>query len=333
MTKRNERHTRRLLTLAAGLVAITALQAFAGAEARGCFQRFGGATEVAPCYEAGGAGDFPQLVQAAAQSGVSTAAPSSSETAYVPTLTFDVASVRQSADQNSYMLTADFHEGTFRAVNFSIQNLLMMAYGLGGYHEVAGIPESFRWVKFNVQAKADDSAEKLAKLNQAQVRMEQQHMLQVLLAKRFQLKAHWETKQGEIYKLVVGNRGKLRETKVDPTGANAANAPDEHPPLYQRGDSRSGFEFVGHGCSMEMLVDMLARFFGRPVTDKTGLSGRYDFVLPYNRIRATDENNKDSDATPSLETAIQDQLGLKLEPAKGPVRSLVVDHVERPSEN
>jgi uncharacterized protein (TIGR03435 family) len=105
------------------------------------------------------------------------------------------------------------------------------------------------------------------------------------------------------------------------------------PPLYQRGDSRVGFDFVAYGCSMNNLTETLAQQFSRPVVDKTGLKAKYDFTLHYHDTRLSDRSADDQDPTPPLDMAIQDQLGLKLEPGKGPIQLLVIDHIEKPSEN
>jgi uncharacterized protein (TIGR03435 family) len=87
---------------------------------------------------------------------------------------------------------------------------------------------------------------------------------------------------------------------------------------------------------METLATALTAQFGRPVHDKTGLTGKYDFLLRHYQIRESDrdnETNTDPNLPPSLESAVQDQLGLKLEPAKGPVTNLVIDHLEKPTDN
>jgi uncharacterized protein (TIGR03435 family) len=278
------------------------------------------------------------VLQATAQSGAPPAAASSPTAAYVPTLTFDVASIRQSETAYSYTVSGHFspHSGTLRVTNFSVENILHLAFGSDHYYQISGVPDSFRHAMFNIQAKADDSAdERLAKLTNEQQTMEQQHMVQVLLADRFHLKAHWETQDGEVYNLVAKNRGKLHETKNDPPTPDDVKAFGGRPvpPLYQQGDSRNGFDFVAHACPIEMIVRMLAGQFGRPVRDKTGLTGKYDFVLHYFGTKDSDWDGKESNPLPPLETAIQDQLGLKLEPAKGPVAVLVIDHLDKPSEN
>jgi uncharacterized protein (TIGR03435 family) len=73
--------------------------------------------------------------------------------------------------------------------------------------------------------------------------------------------------------------------------------------------------------------------FGRPVSDKTGLTGKYDFVLKYQGRTDQDRSADDMDPTPPLDRALTEQLGLKVETAKGPVKVLVIDHVEKPTEN
>lgn len=256
--------------------------------------------------------------------------------AYVPTLTFDVASIRQSPDANSYTVMGNFspHSSSLRIVNFDAMNLLSMAYGIR-WDQIVGMPS---WhAMFNIQAKSDDTAdERLAKLNKDQEKLEQQHMLQALLADRFKLKTHWETREVPTYNLVVLKSGpKLPVSKGEPPSPEQIKKWGGRPipPLYQQGDSEVGFDFIANGCSMNDITDMLSVQFGHPVADKTGLSGKYDFILRYHGTQLSDRDADDMDPLPTLDVAIRDQLGLKLEPAKGAVQILVIDHIEKPSEN
>jgi uncharacterized protein (TIGR03435 family) len=254
-------------------------------------------------------------------------------------MTFEVASIpsiRQSPPADSYIVSGSFspHSSSFRATNLNVANLLAIAYDVR-WDQIQGSPD---WpAMFNVQAKSDSAADqRLAQLTKDQEKMEQQHMLQTLLADRFKLKIHWETRQGPTYDLVVAKKGpKMQLVKGDPPSAEEQKVWGDRPipPLYQRGDSRVGFDFVAHGCSMNDLAETLARQFSRPVVDKTGLKGKYDFTLHYHDARLSDRSADDQDPTPPLDMAIQDQLGLKLEPAKGPIQLLVIDHIEKPSEN
>jgi len=256
--------------------------------------------------------------------------------AYVPTLTFDVASVRESPPADSYALSASFlpHSSSLRIENYDIQNLLTFAFDVR-WDQLSGLPA---WrALFNIQAKSDSAAdERLAKLNEKQEKLEQEHMLQALLADRFKLKVHWETREGETYNLVVSKKGpKMTAAKNEPPSAKELKAWGDEPipPLYQKGSSGVGFDFIAHGCSIDDIAQMLASQFGHPVSDKTGLTGKYDFTLRYHGTRLSDRSADDMDPLPTLDRAIQDQLGLKLEPSRGPVQFLVIDHIEKPSEN
>ncbi|MDW5267022.1 MULTISPECIES: TIGR03435 family protein [Acidobacteriaceae] len=271
-----------------------------------------------------------------AQAGAVPDVAATTSKAYVPTLTFDVASIRQSPAADSYMVSGSFapHSSSLRVTDFDAMNLLSMAYGVR-WDQISGMPN---WsAMFNIQAKSDSAAdERLAKLSKAQERLEQQHMMQALLADRFKLKAHWETREGPAYDLVLSKNGsKMQEAKGEPPSAEERKAWGDYPipPLYQRGDSRVGFDYVAHGCSMNDIVQQLAAQFGHPVVDKTGLTGKYDFTLRYHGTRLSDRKADDMDPIQPLDIAIQEQLGLKLKPTKGSVQMLVIDHIEKPSEN
>lgn len=271
-----------------------------------------------------------------AQAGAVPETAATAAKAYVPTLTFDVASIHESPAADSYDVGGGFapHSSSFRVTNLNTMNLVAMAYGVR-WDQISGMPDAR--AMFNIQAKSDSAAdEHLAKLSKDQEKLEQQHMLQMLLADRFKLKVHWETREGPAYDLLVSKNGpKLSVAKGEPPSAEEIKAWGDKPvpPLYQRGDSRIGFDFVAHECSMEDIVQMLAGQFGHPVFDKTGLTGKYDFILRYHGTQVSDRSADDMDPVPTLDIAIQDQLGLKLKPTKGTVPILVIDHIEKPSDN
>jgi len=141
-------------------------------------------------------------------------------------------------------------------------------------------------------------------------------MLQSLLADRFHLKAHWETREEPIFALVVEKDGpKFQPHADDPHhGMNSNRQPGK-------------INMRGTDVTMTQLADELAFREQRFVVDQTGLPGPYDFVLHWNP-----DPGEDSTET-SLPTALHEQLGLKLEPRKGPVRLLVIDSAEKPTEN
>jgi uncharacterized protein (TIGR03435 family) len=246
---------------------------------------------------------------------------------YVATMTFDVASVRENKNLDmsaGYMMGAQFvsHTTTYRATNWPIENLISNAYDVDRY-QIVGAPD-WPWPTcFMIEAKGDSEADaKLAALTGEQQRAEQQHMLQALLGDRFKLKAHWETRKGDIYNLVVAKGG----PKLGAQGSMPLSA-DE-----QKCDGQ-GCDYIAHGFSISGLAGVLTSQFGRPVIDKTGLTGKYDFVLKYKGRWDRDRPADDLDPTPPMDRALQEELGLKVEAAKGPVKVLVIDHIEKPSDN
>jgi uncharacterized protein (TIGR03435 family) len=255
---------------------------------------------------------------------------------YVPMLAFDVASVRESKvvpDLNAGVENSA-HSSKFVARSLPARYLVQVAYGIYPY-QITGGPDWFNSAVFNVQAKSDVSVDdRLAKLSDEQALLEKQHMLQVLLADRFGLKIHWETKEMPIYALaVVKNGPRLHAAgSTPPTPLELKKFGDgKIPPFYQNHTSQ-GQEDIAHGCSMEVLTDALWKEFGTTVVDKTGLTGTYDFVLQFNGAMP-DDRNSDPSHWPALVLAISDQVGLKLEPTKDLVSILVVDRMEKPSEN
>jgi len=254
-------------------------------------------------------------------------------------MTFDVASVREIKDVDfsaGFTIGGQFvpRTATLRAT-LDIHNLLSYAYGVDSY-QIAGAPNWPFPALFVIEAKGDSQTDaKMATLTGEQQFAEQQHMLQILLEERFKLKTHWETKEGDVYNLVVAKGGpKLRAEGSMPPSADELKWLGNNPvmPLHQQNDGQ-GYDYIGHGCPMHLLVGTLTGQFGRPVIDKTGLTGKYDFVLKYKGRWDRDRDADDLDPMPPMDQALQQELGLKVEPAKGPVKVLVIDHIEKPSEN
>jgi len=271
------------------------------------------------------------------------ATPTSSSTeaaTYSASMTFDVASVRENKDIDlhaGFSVGGHFvpHSTTFRATNWDIENLITFAYGVDRY-QLLGVPK-WPWPTiFMIEAKGDAEADaKLARLTNEEQLAEQRHMLQVLLEDRFNLKTHWETREGDLYNLEV-EKGEphLRVDGSMPPSAEEVKMFGDHPvpPLYQRNDGQ-GYDFVAHGCSIDQLVVVLTAQFGRPVINKTKLTGNYDFVLKYKGRWDRDRNADDMDPMPPMDRALREELGLKVEAAKGPVKLLVIDHIDKPSQN
>jgi uncharacterized protein (TIGR03435 family) len=176
-------------------------------------------------------------------------------------------------------------------------------------------------------------------------------MLQSMMADRFKLALHHDTKEMEIYALVVAKSGlKIHEAPIPPPDSTPPGPPE--PPKPGGPPPKGGIWMTGRGqvnvtgASLAMFANVLSMQLGRIVVDKTDLKGNYEFTLKWTPDEGQDgmfkgagdgpsrDNAPPSDATgPSIFTAVQEQLGLKLESQKGPVDMLVIDHVERPSAN
>ncbi|HLJ51447.1 MAG TPA: M56 and DUF3738 domain-containing protein [Bryobacteraceae bacterium] len=228
-------------------------------------------------------------------------------------LTFEVASVKSAsrdADERSVS-----HSPGARLItsNATLKQLVLLAYQLMPF-QVSGGPDWVGSAGFDIEAKAANP-----KCTPEQFRQ----MIQTLLADRFQLKSHFATKEMPVYALVVSRNGsKLVEAKDDGSGVSMRNG---------RG------EMTGVNATMAMFASALSRPLRRKVVDETGLNGAYTFKLQFVPDQNSAQPVDDSDASlidsPSLFTALREQLGLTLKPAKGPVEVLVIDHAEKPAPN
>jgi uncharacterized protein (TIGR03435 family) len=210
---------------------------------------------------------------------------------------------------------------TFRCA--SLRNLILQAWDIRAY-QLAGGPA---WLT-EMPAQTYDVIATVP--GDAVPTMEQvRPMLRTLLEERFQLKVHRETREIPIYGLVVGKSGpKLQESAADAKNSLSVLVGGI------KGEMKAGKE------SMARLAVFLSTEAGRPVIDQTGLSGEYDVKLQWTRDQpqlipgtSSAAGVADPGDAPSLFTAVQEQLGLKLEPKKGPVETIVVDHAEKPTEN
>jgi uncharacterized protein (TIGR03435 family) len=273
-----------------------------------------------------------------------------SQTASV-TPAFEVASVKPAPPNGGGLyVSSDGGPGTprperYTAENMDLAGLVMYAYDIKRF-QISG-PDWMRTERYNVSAVVPPHATK------EQFRT----MLQNLLAERFALKVHWETREMPIYELVIAKGGaKLEEAKPDePTnGLQAApksptrfaKAPDGFPslpdgkaPIMMAMSTKYGpaIAMRAHNEDAEGIASSLSHQVGVQVRDATGLKGKYDFTLYWlsrsiSAVPADPSGSHPAEAdspAPTLFDAIQEQLGLKLERKKGPVPILVVDHVEK----
>jgi uncharacterized protein (TIGR03435 family) len=163
-------------------------------------------------------------------------------------------------------------------------------------------------------------------------------MLQALLEDRFKLKVHWEARTIPIYTLTVGKHGPKLKSLADPAPGRASSGPGGGmTKRLPNGNALSILNAVD--SSMQSFADSLGEFMDRPVVDRTGLKGNFEFKVEWESEPDTPSNGgpgligRMMHAGPAMFTAIEEQLGLKLEATKGPVEVLVIDHVEQPSAN
>jgi uncharacterized protein (TIGR03435 family) len=223
---------------------------------------------------------------------------------------FEVASVRLVEDFDKLPRDKQkFYEspsgaGQFAAQNISLEGLIGVAFGIDTDLQLAGKPEWFDDAHYDVAAKPEGDVG----LSYEQLRP----YLQQLLQERFHLTYHRESRNFEGYALVTAKGGsKLKMSKSD----------------FTRAQFRPGV-VQGWNEPIKVLAQMVGYSSGKPVSDRTGLKGNYDFDLRFATLEETDS------ALPSIFTAVQEQLGLKLVKQMVPVEMLVIDHVDRvPTEN
>jgi uncharacterized protein (TIGR03435 family) len=251
---------------------------------------------------------------------------------YTPTLTFDVATIRLAPppDANFHLsISSPPHSSRFEVTNFPIKALLQVAYGYDA--PVVGAPDWVANTFYDIKARSDEAADaRLAKLTNNEVRLEKRNAIRVLLAERLGLKTHLETRNTAIYNLVVGKGGdKLQAVPPPAPPANGEAPPPPRSIDIQAHGSQHGLEFVASNASMRAITGTLSSMLEAPVIDKTGLTGLYNYTLQFGR----EWSERDPDSWPSVFTAVQEQLGLKLEPAHESVPNLVVDQITKPTEN
>jgi uncharacterized protein (TIGR03435 family) len=207
-----------------------------------------------------------------------------------------------------------------RATNMPLRFVVYSAYNIIFDSQVTGLPGWAESDLFDIEAKVDvDTAEAWKKLSDEERWGQQQLMLQSLLADRCQFKVHREMRELPVYDLVIARGGlKMKEAPAS-----------EHNAETSSWGGKMG-RITAHATSVESLADSLSGRVGRITMDKTGLTGKnYDFTLEW----TPDEQRDAPDAGPSIFTALEEQLGLRLVAAKGSVKILVIDHMERPSAN
>jgi uncharacterized protein (TIGR03435 family) len=236
-----------------------------------------------------------------------------------PAPEFEVASIKLSTAGDSNAMLAP-SKGRFSATNVTLMQLVRFAFQIQEF-QVSGQPSWFTTERYDIEAKAppDVSAE------QAEV---WQRMLQRLLADRFRLTYRIEQRDQSVFELVV-SRGGHKLTQVQPSNC-ATSVPGECGFLASAGRIR------GSQVSMDALATRLSRSIARTVVNKTGVDGVFNLLLewmPDSQLALRPDQPGPDPGGPSIFTALQEQLGLRLESANGSIPVYVIDRVERPSEN
>jgi uncharacterized protein (TIGR03435 family) len=263
----------------------------------------------------------------AQQPSQTTAAQQSSHPAATasPLPAYDVIAIHENRS-GANMATVRWGDDAFVAENTTLTLLLLNAYDIR-QDLISGLPAWASSVHFDVNAKISDAdVGAIKKLSPDQGRA----MIAELLKERFNLSAHIETKSLPVYNLVIAKGGpRLKENDTPPPTDLDAAEPSSGPHVANIWMSTTGI--TGVAVPIAILAANLASHVQRSVIDKTGLTNKYDIHLKWRsdeQERAGVDNN-----APDFFTALQEQLGLKLEPSKGPVDTLVIDHVEMPTEN
>jgi uncharacterized protein (TIGR03435 family) len=293
---------------------------------------------------------------------LAAAAASAQDPAATPAVAFDVVSVRPSnpnpdpanpLSQIALMLPQP--GGRFTATNTPLRMLIKTAYELQQDAQLTGGPPDLLAAKYDITARAPV----------AFIGKELPQLLRTLLADRFKLKTHTESRELPLYDLVLARSDGRLGPDLKPSTSDCSKAEQiaaEQGAALAKGDVASfvgkprpcsvstdasggplNLLMRGDGQEMKQMVEILSQFTGRTVRDKTGLTGRYDFAMKLDlqmvlalaqrmgaNIPAAAANIPQSDGS-SLMTALNEQLGLKLESTRGPVDVMIIDSVEAPS--
>lgn len=233
-----------------------------------------------------------------------------------PPPAYEVAAIKPN-NSGSGSMSIHNSDNTYVASNVSLQSLLMTCYTLQTPAQLIGMPAWAASAHYDLNARIDsETVARLQKLKYEARWEVRRDMLRALLAERFGLSIHAEKRELPVY-LLVQAKGGTRLKLADPAAPGQGNM------------NINNGKMTAIAIDMDRLAYFISGQVQRKVVDKTGLPGKYDVLFEWSR----DDSAGSTDAAPSLFTALQEQLGLKLEPTKGPVDVLVIDHIEQPTEN
>jgi uncharacterized protein (TIGR03435 family) len=268
------------------------------------------------------AGSLAAVALTASLLGQSSTEPQAqSSTEHQAPLTFDVVSVKPNTSGETGG-TSRAQPGRYQGINVTLFRVITLAYR--PVQEFAGGPDWIKTAHFDIEARSDRSPTPDQMLE----------MLRTMLADRFTLVVHNERKESPVYALTLARRDGRLGPRLKRAEAECA-PPDSGPAQSSQARPRCGFRLgngalSGEGATMARLASELS-FVDRQVIDRTGLAGAFDIDLEW--TPDSPGAAPSPDAGPSIFTAIQEQLGLRLEPATAPLDIIVIDSAERPTEN
>ncbi len=262
-------------------------------------------------------------------------------------LSFDVVSIKPFRTPGG-MTGCMFMPGRLTCKDTMVKWVILRAYNMLRI-QLPGGPGWISSEPYDIEAKeSDELSAEMEKLPREQRQEKERLLLRAMLADRFHLKVHLETREVPVYALVVAKSGpKLKAANVQSAFPGVTTGPDGRSITYTCSiGNASGGGDVYQNCTIATLAIFLPVQVGRIVLDQTGLQGRYDFTLNYAEQdsaadssgaagsgAASDNPLPPASSGPSIFTALQEQLGLKLESTRGPVDIIIIDHIERPTEN
>jgi uncharacterized protein (TIGR03435 family) len=228
--------------------------------------------------------------------------------------TFEAASIRLSPAGTPRGIDYRFYDDRFVGTALTVSQLIEQAYAIEG-RELTGGPDWIRGDRFDVMATAGSAVPR------DRLRL----MLQSLLAERFQLELSRETRPGTVYSLTAPNRRNLK-SPADPKSVSRVGI------IRDDGNGYLKYRYEGRNAPIAMLIKHLAAQLGAPVTDATSITGNHDFVVQFAYENPFGGLEPDPNV-PTIFTALENDLGLKLVAGKGPVTMYVITRASRPSEN
>jgi uncharacterized protein (TIGR03435 family) len=251
------------------------------------------------------------------------------------TFRYDVVSIKpykEDPKATSHWMGAQDSPDGLTMRNVGVDFFVGQAYRTEHF-KVTGVPDWATREKYEVEAKMDpEVADAFQKLSPADKKMARQHMMQVFVREYLKVAVHMETTEVSVYDLVVAKNGPKFTEVTDPA------IPDGG---FQGSSIPGGMQLAAQAMQLATMMGQLSYVAGRPVYDKTGLTGRYNFTLRYSQDNIMSASAPGTggdgaapvDVAPPLARALEEQLGLRLVSSKGNMDVIVIDHVERPGAN